>query len=463
VVRVALPVPTGPALGPARVRSPFPTWLVLAAAFALLGGAVAAVWLAGTNHPELWQQLGLSSAPGDGADQETAGTPKDGTADARSPDQPTAPNPDPDKPGPRSHPPKEPGAVETSKPEAPPADAPIGPTGTVLNGHEAVVTCVAFSPDGRFILSGSWDRSIRLWDATTGAPVRRFEARFSRVRLPVAELLAAAPAGPLPLLPVLHQKPQEMDKVTSLAFSADGRRAVSGGYDNLVRLWDVGTGAELRWFEGHTEAISGVAFSPDGRQVLSAGWDNTLRLWDVDTGQEVRRFEGHTRAVTSVAFSPDGRRVLAGGWDHAVYLWDAQTGRSLHRLTGHKDMVNSVAFAPDGHHAVSGSSDNTLRLWDLDTGNVVRVFEGHTGKGCSVAFAPDGRRVVSSSGGQDRSIRVWDVAGGREIHKLEGHTADVWAVAFAPDGNRIISCGEDRTIRLWGRQSPGQGTAGLAP
>jgi FOG: WD40 repeat len=154
--------------------------------------------------------------------------------------------------------------------------------------------------------------------------------------------------------------------VLSVAFSPDGRYALSGSADDTLRLWDAATGREVRRFEGHTERVRSVAFSPDGRYALSGSDDSTVRLWDAATGREVRCFEGHTERVRSVAFSPDGRYALSGTNNKTVHLWDVATGQEIRRFEGHTAIVNSVVFSPDGRYALSGSVDKTLRLWELD-------------------------------------------------------------------------------------------------
>jgi WD40 repeat protein len=252
-----------------------------------------------------------------------------------------------------------------------------------------------------------------------------------------------------------------MGGVSSVAFSPDGQRALSGSHDNTLRLWDVATGETLRVFEGHTDSVTSVTFSPDGQRALSASWDGTLRLWDTNTGETLRVFTGHTDGVEHVAFSPDEQRALSGSRDSTLRLWDVDTGATLRVFTGHTSMVSSVAFSPDGQRALSGSTDGTLRLWSASmntstsaaaTEETLRVFEGHTGFVLSVVFSPDGQRALSAS--RDSTLRLWDVATGVTLLIFEGHTGEVGSVAFSPDGKYALSAsgdidGNDNTLRLW--------------
>jgi mono/diheme cytochrome c family protein len=241
--------------------------------------------------------------------------------------------------------------------------------------------------------------------------------------------------------------------VVSLAFSPDGRRALSGSDDNTLRLWDVSTGREIRTLEGHTGAVLAVVFSPDGRSALSGSYDRTVRLWDLSSGRQLQRFDGHTERVSSVAFSPDGRRGLSGSWDQTLSLWDLATGRELRRFGGHASYISSVAFSPDGRSALSGGYDKTVRLWDLATGREVHRFEGqHTKEVYSVAFSPDGRRAVS--GGNDQQVYLWDVGSGRVLRRLQGHTRAVVHVGFTADGRRVLSGSSqyqaaEKALRVW--------------
>jgi DNA-binding beta-propeller fold protein YncE len=240
---------------------------------------------------------------------------------------------------------------------------------------DALVLSAAFSPDGQALASGSWDNTIRLWDAANGALLRTLEG---------------------------HTYP-----VLSVAFSPDGRALASGSVDNTIRLWDAASGALLRTLEGHTYTVHSVAFSPDGRLLASGSVDNTIRLWDAASGALLRTLEGHTSWVHSVAFSPDGRLLASASDDRTIRLWDAASGRLLRTLKGHTQLVWSVAFSPDGRTLASASWDNTIRLWDAASGALLRTLEGHTRSVNSVAFSPDGRALASGSG--DGTVRLWGV------------------------------------------------------
>ena len=213
--------------------------------------------------------------------------------------------------------------------------------------------------------------------------------------------------------------------ILSVAFSPDGRRALSGSHDKTLSLWDVASGRHLRTFKGHFSKVKSVVFSPDGRLVLSGSWDKTLRVWDAATGRHLRTLEGHSGAVTSVAFSPDGRMVFSGSNDRTLRLWEVSTGRHLRTLDGKSHGIRygiyNMAFSPDGRMALSGGGfrrfDNYVSVWEVSTGKVLRKLEGHSRPVTSVAFSPDGRLILSGS--KDQTLRLWEVATGRHLRTLK--------------------------------------------
>ncbi|EMD36490.1 hypothetical protein CERSUDRAFT_156165 [Gelatoporia subvermispora B] len=297
-----------------------------------------------------------------------------------------------------------------------------------LEGHNHTVTCVTFSPHGMHIVSGSHDATIRLWNARTG------------------DLVMNALKG--------HSK-----GVLCVAFSPDGTQIVSGSDDCTLILWDARSGKPLvNAFEGHTGAVNSVMFSQDGKQVVSCSDDETIRLWNVKLGKEVMEpLSGHGDRVCSVAFSPNGTQIVSGSDDRTIRLWDARTGAPIiGPLAGHNDSIFSVAFSLDGTQIVSGSADKTIQLWDVATGcPVMQPFEGHSNHVCiicSVAISPDGTQIISGS--MDTTLQLWNVTTGEQVMKpFQGHEDWVTSVTFSADGARIVSGSRDKTIRLWNAQT----------
>jgi WD40 repeat protein len=282
-------------------------------------------------------------------------------------------------------------------------------------GHRGGVFSVAFSPDGKRIISGSGDNIIRLWDAVSGREIRIFSGHT--------------------------------DSVYSASFSPDGKQAISGSRDRTVKLWDAVSGHEIKTFSGHTNTVLSVTFSPNGKQIISGSGDRTVKQWDAVSGREIRTFLGHTEPVDSVSFSSDGKLIISGSRDGNVKLWDSSNGREIRTFLGHTDGVLSVALSPDGKQAISSSGDSTIRLWDSSSGNEIRTFLGHTHAVRSVMFSPDGKQIISASG--DGTVKLWDSSSGCEISTFSGHTHTVYSAMFGSGGKQIVSGSGDGTIRVW--------------
>jgi hypothetical protein len=175
-----------------------------------------------------------------------------------------------------------------------------------------------------------------------------------------------------------------------VAYSPDGRRLASAGYDRTVKVWDAATGQNLLTLKGHTGEVSDVAYSPDGRRLASASRDGTVKMWDAATSQDFLTLQGHTSAVLLVVYSPDGSRLASTSQDQTVVkLWDAATGQNFLTLTGHTGWVSGVAYSPDSRRLASASHDQTVKVWDAATGQELLTLKGHTGEVSDVAYSPD--------------------------------------------------------------------------
>jgi WD40 repeat protein/predicted Ser/Thr protein kinase len=288
----------------------------------------------------------------------------------------------------------------------------------VLRGHTSYVYPATYSPDGRWIATGSWDHTVRLWDAETGEPCAT----------------------------LLHK-----GTVRALAFGPDSSWLVStSDGEERLQVWDVATARRRSEIEGTGKFAIAVAISPDGSQVASADQYGAVSASTIATGTNSVSLSkgGQWRAKTALAYSPDGRRLASTSDDLAtIAVWDAHSHQRIGQFEGHTGPVYSVAFSADGQRLASASSDHTVRVWNVDNGKCVAVLRGHTDEVLAAVFHPDGTRLASA--GRDRAVWLWDLATGQEVARLTGHTDYVFSLAFSPDGESLISGSGDGTARVW--------------
>lgn len=330
------------------------------------------------------------------------------------------------------------------------------PVLTINSGHSGFINSVSISPNGKYAVSSDMDRSIILWEFSSGRKIRTFSGNSSNSNSlcfsPDSKyLLTGNDDQTLNLWDISNGEiiktfRGHTDKVTSVCFSPDGKFILSGSWDRTMKLWDISSGNVIKTFKGHFHWISSVCFSPNGKYALSGSLDCTLKLWDISTGEEIKTFAGHSSSVYSVCFAPNSKYVLSGSEDKTVKLWDISTGKVLNTFLGHKYSVYSVCFSPNGKYALSGSDDNTLKLWDISSKILVKTFLGHRSRVFSVCFSPDGKYILSSS--MDKTIKLWDVSSGKNFRNLNGNANSIRSVSISPNGKYIIA-GNNKDLILW--------------
>jgi WD40 repeat protein len=377
-----------------------------------------------------------------------------------------------------------------------------------LSGHQRRVTALAISSEGSRIVSGSLDRTIRVWDG-------RWDGRtFEEIGLcehedevnsvtfsPDSSLIASGSKdGTVWIwnalsLEKITRLAGHKDIVTSVAFFPDGTRIASASWDCTVRMWDARTYAQLPGLQcsgpGFAIAISpdstrlalsectsgkegilhvldiltladqaqvsissgpylpwALAFSPCGGLVASGTASGAIQAWDASNLSSIATIRGHHGQVTSIVFSSDGSQIISGSEDGTVRIQPvASSDEQLASIPGHDGRVRQVVFSSDGSRLVSGSDDKTVRIWDGLTCKELAVLHGHEDVVWTVTYSPDGAQVISGS--RDFTVRVWNALNFQEIAVLKGHRKGVTFVTLAPDGALIASCSYDRTVRLW--------------
>ena len=288
---------------------------------------------------------------------------------------------------------------------------------TPTDAISLIVSRLAFSADGKTLVTAGDDRIIRFWDAETGRHT---------------QTLWAHPAY-----------------VDSIALSRDGKTLLCYGGRTLT-LWDAKTGA-LKHVLKHPSTLDRAAFSPDGKTIATRGMpDVSVHLWDVGTGEHIRTLTGHTDAVYNAIFSPDGKTVATRSDDGKTRLYETETGRYRHTLTPDGDFRDTLlAFSPDGKTVATGN-EMSVHLWDVGTGEHIRTLTGHRETLHSVMFSPDGKTLTTGS--YDGTLRLWETETGRHRHTLmlSADPSIFYKVMFSPDGKRFVAGSHDGTVRVWG-------------
>jgi WD40 repeat protein/tRNA A-37 threonylcarbamoyl transferase component Bud32 len=277
--------------------------------------------------------------------------------------------------------------------------------------HDNSVRSPAFSPDGTRLLTASFDKTARIWDARTGA------------------LLATLQHG---------------DVVGHAAFSPDGTRVVTGSFDNTAAVWDAATGARLHVLEHHAP-LGCTVFSPDGKTILTTSSDDTVALWDTATGAQRVALHSDGASVHGCTFSRDGARIAAGYSTGIIRVWEASSGHPIAELHGTGNPW-ALRFSPDGTRLLATTREPTATIWDLASGRVLATLR-HEANVNSAEWSPDGKRITTAA--NDRIASIWDASSGDKVVELRGHAAGVNHAVYSPDGRTIATVSDDATVRLW--------------
>jgi WD40 repeat protein len=293
-----------------------------------------------------------------------------------------------------------------------------------LTGHSDWVHALAITPDGQTLVSGSFDKTIKVW------------------HLPTGELL--------------HTLAKHAKGVLCLAISPDGKILASGSFDEKIHLWSLDTGELMGTLEGHTSSVRSLAISENGQMLISGSFDETIKLWRLDKGDCLGNLSQWTGQVSAIALSSDGQTLASAGGAGVIglRLLDTTDGEikpsPAIALTGNLSSVCSLAITPDGEILAAGCTDGNIKLWKLETLELLGIFEAHTGPVMSVVFSVDTPTLISASA--DGTVMIWHVKTGQQLGILrDDSAASVMAVAISSDGHWIASGGADSMIKIWQR------------
>ncbi len=288
-----------------------------------------------------------------------------------------------------------------------------------FQGHTGGVSALAYSEDGRVLVTAGKDGTLKVWNASSSALVRTIE----------------------------------LDDGAAVSLGLSGSRAVTGHADGAVVIWDYEKAEKVAQFKRNDAEVWSVTFAGSPNRVAASSHDWKVTLWDAgNPGQPVHVLDAHDNAAQAVAFfaSANGPMLATGGADKVVKLWNLDSMDQVRRYRGHRDFVTALAFSPNGRMLASAGLDGGIRLWSTASRGMYRSLNGHKGKIASLAFSPAGDRLVSA--GEDGLVRIWDVRRGRTSRTLTGNGGGVASAQFSPDGQRIASAGDDGVVRLWNPQ-----------
>ncbi|MGC2631488.1 MAG: caspase family protein [Rhodomicrobium sp.] len=303
-------------------------------------------------------------------------------------------------------------------------------------GHMAIIKGLAFTPEGNFIVSTGDDKVIRIWDWQTGKTVRAIRGQSG---------------------------PGQEGKIFAMALSPDGRWLAVGGFlahghgvnDEAVgdiRLYDFASGQVQALLKGHRDAVFALAFSADGKKLISGGGDSNAILWDVETQKPLHRLQGHRGQVYAVGFMPDGVRAVTGSYDKTLRLWSVANGALIKEMAGHREKVQSLAISPVDSSIASGDVSGEIRLWDGNSGAFEKVLAKQGGVVGFLRFSPDGSSLLSACGytGCSDTQRIFNIVSGKELTAYAKHGNTVLASAFSPNGSLVATGGGEKfPIHVW--------------
>jgi WD40 repeat protein len=324
-------------------------------------------------------------------------------------------------------------------------------------GHSDSVTSAVYSPDGKKILSASYDKTIKDWDAATDECVKTLAGHSGGVTGAVY-----SPDGEKILSASIDRTIKEWDVetgeciktldghthwVTSVVYNPDEKKIISASSDRTIKNWYIAADVCVKTLVGHSWGLNSAVYSPDKTKILSSSSDDTIKEWDGATGECVKTLTGHSSVVTSAVYSPDGKKILSASYDNSIKEWDVETGECIKTLTGHFSIVTSAVYSPDGNKILSTSYDNSIKEWDVETGGCIKTLSGHTSVVTSAVYSQDGKKILSAS--YDNSIKEWDVETGECIKTLAGKSDIITNVEYIPDKGKILSTSEDQTLKEW--------------
>ena len=282
-----------------------------------------------------------------------------------------------------------------------------------LKYHKSEVLSIAFSPDGCYLLSGSADNKVVLYDIEQDKTILDFEAHLAGV--------------------------QDVD------FLSMGQKFITAG-DKSIKVWSF-EGVQEKIFRGHYTYIWSFGVNPSNTYIVSGSYEDDFYLWDFNKNELITRVKGHDKSVLAVAISPDNKIVATGSLDQTVKIWELETQNLIHTFEGHAGNIMALTFSKDGRYLLSASLDKNLKLWDVQNKTFVMNYVGHENGVLCCDFSSDRRHIISA--GMDKSIKLWETSTAECIYIFNSHEEAVNSICYSPSGESFASGSNDKTVIIW--------------
>lgn len=323
-----------------------------------------------------------------------------------------------------------------------------------LNGHTDRVASLEYSSDGNSLASYSYDNTLQIWDINTGIRIQTITGHNNGIIRSImysSDGKTVASFNHRGIMQVWDARTYNMISSTKVNFrsfrcvdfSPDGLTCAFGHNNGMIEITNRTSNEEnLTIKNAHTTVVSSVSFSEKASILASGGYDKMVRLWDVSTGKHIDTLAGHEYAVLKVEFSPKGDILVSGGSDGIIFYWDVKTGNPIRTIAAHTDRIENISFSKTGDILVTSAADDTICLWDVSTGSLLKIITPNRNI-YSVKISPDGNTLASS---HLREVRLWNVSTGKLIYMTTGHSSAIYSLAFSPDGKTLISSSQDHTM-----------------
>ncbi|MCT7951590.1 WD40 repeat domain-containing protein [Ancylothrix sp. C2] len=289
---------------------------------------------------------------------------------------------------------------------------------TTHNAHTDWISALAISPDGQHLVSGSFDKTLKIWDLHTGL--------------------------------LLHTLTAHLRGIFSVAITPDSQMFASASWDQTIKFWNITSGEMLDSIVAHSGSVRAIAISPDGKMLASGSFDETIKIWQTGTGILQHRLTDYSGPVYALKFSPDGQILASGGGDGLIHLWSLPEASQIASLSGNLDFVWSLTISPDGELLASGNGDGTVKIWQLPNRELLGTIAEHTGPVYCITFTPDGNTLITGSA--DGTVKMWDMITGECVCTLSEDNQPVISLAISPSGQLLSTGSANGTLKIWQRE-----------